>query len=58
MVAPMRFERTTCSLGGSCSIQLSYGTHGTYSLFSLPVVPMSWRPVALVPALPHGGEGP
>ncbi len=22
----MRFERTTCSLGGSCSIQLSYGT--------------------------------
>jgi hypothetical protein len=26
MVAPMRFERTTCSLGGSCSIQLSYGT--------------------------------
>ncbi len=27
MVAPMRFERTTCSLGGSCSIQLSYGTH-------------------------------
>jgi hypothetical protein len=26
LVMPVRLERTTCCLEGSCSIQLSYGT--------------------------------
>ena len=28
LVAPARFERTTCPLGGDRSIQLSYGAKG------------------------------
>lgn len=33
MVIPVRFERTTLSLEGRCSIQLSYGTTLTFRTF-------------------------